>query len=210
MKKLHIFIILAAALGLVVWFLVWPAIQNILVLRQEQSDWQVKLEEALQFKQKLTSLEVKYETLQDEVSKINDAIPSKSDLPGLLVQLETMASQNGLILNSLNFVFPEGERVAQATATDSEDKNSNSNAPVVPVASAAEQIPPSNVSTLAVSLDLTGDYAALKNFLKAVENNLRLSDVATVAFSQQMSGSVSGQFFGSSKISIGLNVYYKR
>ncbi len=91
-----------------------------------------------------------------------------------------------------------------------EDKNSNSNAPVVPVASAAEQIPPSNVSTLAVSLDLTGDYAALKNFLKAVENNLRLSDVATVAFSQQMSGSVSGQFFGSSKISIGLNVYYKR
>jgi Tfp pilus assembly protein PilO len=211
MKRLHLFIILAAALLLVAWFLVWPAAQSVLMLRQEKSVWESKLKEAQQYKKTLADLEKKYKEWQDEESRILDAIPNKGDLPGLLVQLEAMASQNGLILNSLNFVYPQVEKLARAVVPDADTSGNktDSDNSVISSVSASEQIPPSNVNTLAVSMELVGDYVSLKNFLKAIENNLRLSDVMTVLFSQQGRGGQS-QTFESGKLSIGLNVYYKK
>ena len=214
MKRLYIFLILAAALLILVWFFVWPTYQNVFVLRQEQAAWQLKLQEALDTKQKLTELKKTYLKLQEDEERIMDAIPDREDLPGLLVQLETMASQNGLILNSLDFTYPEPEKIVKAPVVEEEvdisGKKSASSVSVVPSASAAEQVVPSSVKILAANISLTGGYPALKNFLKAVENNLRLSDVTAISYSQQESSSNLGQVFSSGKLTIGLNVYYKK
>jgi Tfp pilus assembly protein PilO len=191
---------------LVIWYLVWPEAQNISVLSQEAGDWQTKLQEAQQSKQKLAGLEVTYQKMQDDESRIMNAVPNKGDVPGLLVQLETMASQNGLILNSLDFTYPEAGEVASAPPVTDTDTTTTGNTPVP----AATSVVPNNVNTLAVSLDLTGDYVALKNFLQAVENNLRLSDVTKTSFSEQQAGSGLGPASETGKLSIGINVYYKQ
>jgi len=197
MKKLHLFFLIILALGLVGWFFVWPSIGNTLSVRDEMKMWESRLDEANQTKQRLEELKNKYELMKDEKTRILETVPKSEDLPGLITQLDALTSQNGLILNSAKFVLPkESNNVAAA-------ENSAASSGSGTLGANLAQTP---VETLGVTLDLGGNYSALKGFLKAVENNLRLSDVTSIDF-----GSDSGQS-GSElkKISVGLNIYYKR
>jgi len=68
-----------------------------------------------------------------------------------MIQMETMASQNNLILKSINFT--------------------------------------ENTSSITAQTALAGTYQALKNYLKALENNLRLMDIVNLNFQAPKDGS---------------------
>jgi len=202
MKRIHIFLIIVLALALVGWFLLWPSIQGAIQGRIDLVFWQQKLSEAKDSKQKLNELEAKLPSLQNEESRILEAVPASGDIPGLLVQMEALASQNGLILNSLNFVYPETGNGVRAALMETDTSGGSS--AVAPAGTSGASLP-SSVSALSVSLDLNGNYSSLKNFLIAMENNLRLTDVNTVNFSQG-----AGDTIGYGKLNVGVNVYYKQ
>ena len=204
MKKSHILLSLIVALGLVLWFLVWPAYQSALLARADSATWQKKLSDAKDAKQKLDELQQKYQTYQEQEDRILTAIPNGEDVPGLLVQLEALASQNGLVLNSLNFIYPNTQSGARAAAA-ADSTGGNAEAAVASGASGSSL--PTGVSLLSVVLNLNGNYAALKNFLTAIENNLRLTDVYAISF-EEAGGAI--QAGGLNKVSVSLNVYYKQ
>jgi Tfp pilus assembly protein PilO len=193
MKRLHILLIVLAAVLLVGYFLVWPAFQEMMLGRDDLAAWQQKLAQAQESKKKLGELETKYQSVQDEEDRILQALPPSEDIPGLLIQMEALASQNGLIMNSLNFIYPPSDTGARVNVSETEES----------IAATGSSLP-AGVKVLSVNLNLNGNYSSLKNFLKAAENNLRLTDVSKISFSQTDTGSESGI------LTIGLSVYYKQ
>lgn len=209
-KRLYILIINLVVVGLIGWFLVWPAWGGVSQLRGEQADLQKKIEEARQTKARLGDLKQKYENLTDEQEKIMTAVPMEEDLPGLLIQLEAMAFQNGLLLNSVNFTYPDTTKSSKASAaqTDTLPKNqqtSGNQSAVAPLAAA----PPAEVKTLVVKLNLSGSYSSLKSFLKTIENDLRLTDIITIDYLSENSEGGLGQA-EAGKLAVDVNVYYKK
>ncbi|OGY43322.1 MAG: hypothetical protein A3J62_00375 [Candidatus Buchananbacteria bacterium RIFCSPHIGHO2_02_FULL_38_8] len=101
------------------------------------------------------------EISQDEVERLNQVLPNEKDIPGLFVQLQALAEEQGFILTSVN--------ISQA-------------------ASAKDAIS-DKIKRLNVSLNLIGrDYDSLKEFLDLIEYNLRLFDVNAVYFSPDSEG----------------------
>lgn len=201
-KQSFTFLIALAVLALLVWFFLYPAWQGLAQSQQDLTFWQERVVETEAAKQKYLELKTEYELLQNEETKIIDALPEEGDLPSLLVQLEALASQNGLILNSISFVYPE-KSSRSASPTYSYDGEGNAIMP----ASEEQSSPLASVKTIMIDLGLNGNFTALKNFLKAVENNLRLTDVDNISFSSASGGQ---EITGSAgKLSVKLKVYFK-
>lgn len=137
--KKYIPVLLFFAFILILFILIFPAYNNIRDLRTMIKTKQEVLKnqkEQVQLFQELKQ--------SKELEKLDKILPDNPEIPELMIQLETMASQNNLILKSINFTESQDEITAQIV--------------------------------------LAGSYNVLKNYLKALENNLRLMDVVSLNF----------------------------
>ena len=193
-RRFFIFLILVLILAVAVWGFVWPEWQSFSSKREELNLWKNNLAETKELKNKLSDLTALYQNQEKagELEKFFSALPPKDDIPGLLVNLEALASKNGLIIKSVNFV-EEGKKAKSAAA--------NSGA-----AALSADVPA--VKKLTVTLVLNGEYSSLLNFLRSAETSLRLMDVESLNF-QQAGGVLSDGLSASSDFSIGLKVYYR-
>jgi len=136
-KFIPVFLILGFVL--IIFFLVSPTYNEVKHLGSLIEIKQAALENQEQQNQLIQELKA-----SKELEKLDQVLPDDPEVPELMIQLETMASQNNLILKSINFSENQGEIAAQVI--------------------------------------LAGSYQAFKNYLKAVENNLRLMDVVNLDF----------------------------
>jgi len=160
-KKELILSITLLAVAVIVWFLLWPAYSAMMANRENLGVWQAKYDEARKLKAVADKIRENYDKLSENSQKAVDALTGEADIPSLLTQLEDLTSQNGLILNSINF------------------------SPQPSVA------PMAGVKTLDIDLNLAGDFNSLMNFIDAVENNLRIMDVSAVNFQPETGGSLT-------------------
>lgn len=161
-KHLIIIIILFIAIISIVFWLILPIYNQISYNYQVISDKKNELQETKDLIAKMKELDEKYKQLEADgyIKKIDFALPEEEDLPSLIVNLEALASQNGMILEEADF----GSQV--------------SSMPKIGTATAPQ---PYNIFQMRLSL--AGSYLAFKNFLKALEENLRLMDVKSVSLS---------------------------
>jgi len=115
-------------------------------------------------------------------------LPQRQEIPELIVQLEALASENGLILESLD--IKEKKR-----ATETNEKK----------AAVSSQIS-SQINILEISLALSGSYPAFKGFLEALEYNVRIMDVQKIEFSFKKGQEEGAAFLG---FNLDLLVYYQ-
>jgi Tfp pilus assembly protein PilO len=97
-----------------------------------------------------------------ELEKIDYILPKEEDIPNLFAQIEAIAKEYSLLLTSIS-----------TSNYNEETKNGE----IVK--------PPNSVKKVLVSITLDGgsDYEALKNFLKALEFNIRLLDISSINIS---------------------------
>jgi len=119
----------------------------------------------------------KYKLLGDDINKLNLVVPNKENSDEIIVNLEAMAKENGIFLDSVAFQ----SRASQSSASADLGK----------------------VNILQISLNASGSYEAFRNFVKALENNLRIMDIKLVKFGQQEQ---QGDF----KINLGIDTYYTK
>ncbi len=99
---------------------------------------------------------------QEVLAKIDSALPSELALAPLMYFFQEKSTQSGSSLKSI--VFLDGGPVAAATtATGTKTDKS--------------------IRTVTFSINLVGNYQALKNFLGALEKSSRIFEVSTIAFS---------------------------
>ncbi|MFA6410909.1 MAG: type 4a pilus biogenesis protein PilO [Candidatus Buchananbacteria bacterium] len=156
-------LIIIVLIGLSYYFILEPKYQqvgiggkyNIDTLKQELIKRQNYLDN-------LKKLAANYQNIsQTEMLKLNEVLPEEEDIPGLFVQLQNLAQENNLLLASVSI-----------NETSGSSQNGNL---------------AGNIKKLSVSLNLIGgqgnSYNEVKQFLSALEYNLRIFDVNSVYFS---------------------------
>mgnify|MGYP001616747107 CR=1 FL=1 len=193
-RRLFIFLISVLILAVWLWGFAWPE------WRVFSSKWEgVKiakdsLTETKALRERLAALSALYQNKEkaEELERIFFALPQKEDIPGLLVNLEALASKNGLVIKSVGFT----EEAKKATAA------------VVDSGGGASEVS-AVVKSLGVNLVLSGDYSSFANFLRSVETSLRLMDVEALSFQQARGNTLGDPLTEASDFSVDLKVYYR-
>jgi|SRR3989344_1968740 len=142
------------------FFLINPKYQEI---KTKIGDIGTKEEEQSSLQDKLiqiTKLRSAYKSISlDGLERINMALPDSPSKDELLPQLETLISQNGLLLTSL-----------QVDDLQKSDDKTDQKA--------------TGIGKIKISMNIVGtDYYNFKNILSVLEKNLRLLDVVSLKFS---------------------------
>jgi Tfp pilus assembly protein PilO len=153
------------------FFAIRPTLVTIASLMKEIEDKEMiaqKLEEKINA---LSRARNEYDAISAELPLIEDALPQKTN-PSLLVrQIETLASQNGVVLQSIQVgeapLLGEKEYKPQSTEAKLKEKG---------------------LSALNFSLSISGSYQNLKNFLQDLEELRRLITPSSFAFKIEQKG----------------------
>ena len=166
-KNIIILTLILGFIGIVI-FLDIPGVQNTLRLREQIKEQKKLFSEKQDLLHKIEDLKKNYEEHQENLEKTDYILPVGGDVPNLIVQLEALALEGGLVLEDVSFSVYK-EEVETRTKEVPEEKEKTSK----------------DYQALLINLKLIGDYPAFKNFLKAVEKNIRLIDIISVNFSSK-------------------------
>ena len=187
-KNIIILILILAFIGIVV-FLDIPKVQEVLSLRKETGIQEEIFLEKQILLAKVEKLQETYEENRESLEKTDYILPSDQDIPNLIVQLESLALEAGLILEEIDFSteeegFEDKARTARKTEEGTVAKD---------------------YQTMTATLNLMGSYSGFRGFLRLIEENMRLMDVSFVSFSVE--NTELGSFF---EFSLRLRTYYQK
>jgi len=108
-KNILIGVFAVAIIGSIV-FLSIPTFQSISALKKQIEINQKTLDEEKVFISKVETLIEKYDLNQETFKKLDFILPGDPDVPNLIVQLEALTKDNGMILNDMQISSVEGEK----------------------------------------------------------------------------------------------------
>jgi hypothetical protein len=148
--------------------------------QQQALDTSAKREELKKIQQLLAAYDGIDKKYIDKVNAIAPVIQNKEEL---FSELNYLVSVNQLVLQTITLSLGDGYK----------DQG------LVPISPAQGKIP-ANIETVNITLTIRGiNYESFKSFLSALENNLRLMDVLTVAYNP-----------GSEATTLSINTYYSK
>ena len=149
-------VIIIVSLALILLFAIFYFLPRYQELRYIEKEVEMKEEELSRREERIRELKSLQEELgnyREQLAKIDSALPVDEDLPALFDFLQKAASQSGLVLKSISH-------------------------------SAAKLSPDfADLKETEVSLELSGVYDSLKNFLPVLETTARLIETQSVSFS---------------------------
>lgn len=162
----HLFVITGIIVIIFVTAAFWafPVYQEYKEISAELAGKETQFQNREKYFSQLTSIEERLESFEDELVRLNTALPDDSSLPSLYNLIQRLSSESGLILRQISAV---------------ED--------------ATEVLEDVQAKTTAVSLNLEGSYEGLKTFLSRTQTAPRLLDVVSVGF-ESPSSELSFQF----------------
>jgi len=177
----------------------WSSVRNLrLEVAQEKTDL-AKIEELLD---KTQQLKQELQEVEEESQRIFFALPKEKDIPNLLIQFETLALTNGLLLELIRFgKIDEPEKGISSQRLSEQSPQE----PVQPTKKLA-------LRSLPVDLIISGSYSAFKKYLADLEKNIRSMDVHSIRLTTPTeSGEVSilTPSLGIFGFDLGLVVYYQ-
>jgi len=181
------------------FFLVKPAVIDVLNLRAQVKQKKATLQARQDDLQILNELEQRYQSVMSSLEKTDIALPSEDKLPELLVQMENLAVENGLILSSLNFEAGEDGmseeqtpgspspnfgslRQAEEMMMEQDMAMMEAEEPGMVMPSFIAMLNSGPVQSLPIQINVSGSYNNFKNYLTGVENNLRLINIDSIDF----------------------------
>ena len=181
------------AVGIIcaVFLLDIPKFQSISDLNNILTDKEQNLKDKQDLIARVEKLIDGYNQNQEILKKIDYILPNNSDIPNLIVQIEALAKESGMNLGAVDFKIIEEKISGKAQEVRSGGTKTEAT---------------KDYHTMNISISVAGDYAAFKNFLRAIEENIRLMDVQSVNFS---SGAAEGAKAGIFEFDINLQTYYK-
>ncbi len=191
---LPIIIFVVTLAGIFFWLV--PLYQNWSLEKDELALIEEQIEQLKQATAKVGSFNVDQHF--QELTKLNQAMPVGIGDQDLLVTLEGLALNNGLLLNSVNV-----NEVKDAK----QELLSLQGANGAPAGAALGAGTNKRYKKITVSLDLLGDYTSFKGFLKGCEQNVRVFNLKEVKITNgDSSGSApSGNTF---KFLVDIETYY--
>ncbi|MFH0852122.1 MAG: type 4a pilus biogenesis protein PilO [bacterium] len=202
--------IMAAAA--IIFFLIMPAFDELSLNKDNITGQQERIARIEAFGEKIKTLNREYDKNPEAGDKLLTVLPKEKELAKLLIGLESLATGNGLTMESVDFMQIQTQQNISMPAQTGEPIMPQAPDAVPVVASDATQMMPAQTvpsaeiyKTLLVKLRLSGNYDAFKTYLKAVEGNERVMDVMVFTFANAQSGAEQNAL----SFSVDLYVYYQ-
>ena len=155
-RPLAIIIGLVISLILVVGF-AFPKYQDLKLLKSKIKAKEVELQIEKNYFSEIGKAKEKLKKFEEEISKINSALPPDPYLPSLCNFLQLAASQNGLVLKKI---------MPSLTGLLGEEKGFSS-----------------QIKETGMNLTVAGDYSAFKSFISNLEKTARMIELESISFS---------------------------
>ncbi len=158
------FLFLSLTIALVAGiFIIKPQWEGI---TQQNNQIKEKQEEVEKKEQKIEDLEVlktNYKEIKNRISTIYTALPTSEEHAELLVQLDSIASQNGVVL-------------FQIDSSKDTKKTSKKQTDIY--------------ETSSINIQVVGDFLSIKNFIIETEKNLRILDIISISIENNPGGNI--------------------
>jgi len=144
-----VFLLLIIAGAVFLW---WPKYENFRTISQELKVKTEELRQKQEYFSKLNNLKAELQNYQEEVAKVNAALPEDFSFTDMFNYVMRVVSENGLVLKQL-----DAARIpAQGQTAGTEEQN------------------------VSFSFSVSGSYESLKTLLSALYQNARLINVETI------------------------------
>jgi len=140
--------------------ILWPRFQDLRAIQEELAKVSSELQYQEQYFSQLADIQEKFKDYQEQLSKIDSALPNDPSLASLFNFLQKASSQSGLILKGISpfaASYPEGNPSLRRTQ---------------------------------FSLEVSGSYSSFKEFLSIIEKSARLIEVGSVSFFTPKEGDI--------------------
>ena len=135
---------------------VFSKYQEMSLLKSDIKNKKVELQYEKEYFSKLSALSKKLEKYNENLAKINSALPINPDLPDLLNFLQKSCSQSGLVL----------KKIGPPSTSLTKEKDWNT-----------------EIQETAFNIVVAGSYSAFKNFLSVLEKSSRIIVFESISFS---------------------------
>ena len=154
---MSVFFIGAAAVIFFTW--TQPIFTEIKSLYDKESTLNSTLANFTKFQAQEKNILDKYNSInKDDLTKLNKLLPSMANAVDLVVEVESMAKNSGLIIKDINVKKPEETQ----KSSFGEKK--------------------SGVGNILITMKIVGPYKSFVSFLENLEKNLRLTEVERISF----------------------------
>jgi len=200
MNQKNIISLISFIVSLILIFVfVFPLFSSARAIYSDLTQKRQEIEKLKELSSKIGKIEQDYDSISEAIEKVLLALPEEKDLPQLLVQFEKIAVNNGLLLESIEFGEISKKEESDFIRSIEDYETLNQSKKML-----------STFPNSSVLLKVVGSYSAFKNYISALEKNVRSMDIYSIQFSFSESGmrslfSDSGIF----EFNLGINVYYK-
>ena len=199
MNKKNIISLISFIVSLILIFIfIFPLFSSVKVIYSNLSQKRQEIEKLKELSDKIEKIRQNYDSISEEVEKILLTLPKEKDLPQLLVQFEKLAVNNGLLLESIEFGEISKKEESDFIKNIEDYETLNQSKKMLSV------FPNSSVL-----LKVTGSYSAFKNYISALEKNIRSMDIYSIKFSNDSKVQNLFSDLGIFGFNLGINVYYK-
>ena len=199
MSKKNIIAAISFIISLALMFVfIFPLFSSVKVMYLDLSQKRQEIEKLKELLDKVEKISQNYNNVSEEVEKILLALPEEKDLPQLLVQFEKLALNNGLLLESIEFGEISKKEESDFIKNIEDYETLNQSKKMLSV------FPNSSVL-----LKVTGSYSAFKNYISALEKNIRSMDIYSIKFSNDSKAQNLFSDLGIFGFNLSINVYYK-
>ena len=156
-----------------------PFYNNIAQLRATAASYDEALNNSKALEKARDELTFKYNSIDiDNLIKLQKLLPENIDNIRLILEIEQIALPYGMVLKDVKY----------NTTTDQDKKSVASPATGSIQESRTVSSPPKDYGVWDLAFSTTGTYNNFLNFTKDLENNLRIVDISSIAFSSNPSG----------------------
>ncbi len=161
MRLFFSIILLVATIAGFALFIV-PHYNAVRALRAQAADYNQILDNAKTLARERNRLVEKYNAFDaSQLAKLDAMLPTNPQNVALILELDAVATQNGLLLQNVKIDSSENQPAPSArpgTATNND------------------------IGTLSITFTATGPYGGFVNFLQSMERSLRIIDITKVSF----------------------------
>ena len=169
MKSIFPILLIVAAIGLFV-VITNPQYQSVKDLQAQVDSLSEALNKSGIILEKRTELQTQYNNFdKKDISGINKLLPDNVDNVQLVLDMNGVARNHGMILRNIKIQDQNNGSSAQGGQTTLGPNNSP-------------------VGSISLSFDVTGDYQSFTTFLKDLERSLRIVDITGISFKSNDKG----------------------
>ncbi|MFA5926319.1 MAG: type 4a pilus biogenesis protein PilO [Parcubacteria group bacterium] len=196
-----------------------PAFDDMQTQRKKRSEIEKQLTDLEGQNKKLSELKAKWDSMADDKSLVEGALPNDASMDSYIYELNERASRSGILINSVSakektsgledyFCGKEKGAIVSSANSSSDDESSGNGAGSG--SKAVGGIQPSSSCVKGYSLDLvvTGNWEQIVNFFKYLEDTNRMANISSIAIKSNPSGQ-PGESNDLLSTTIGLSVFYR-